>query len=174
MKKTIAMSLGLLSLLASASLLRANEGLGRNKYVNSELNKNYWEDVDAVYDNPSHHRHHSKVQIIGVESTVPQRRILDNLKEGVTDQLTVLKLFSAPNIITRSPQDKETWVYNWIWSYQNEENPSQTTILMDQQGKRIRRNKKPVSLVITFNDKDIIESYAIKLIKAKKDTFSEF
>ena len=171
MKKTI-FGLALVSSLIAYSTVKAEDGLGRNKYVNNEFNKNYWEYVEPVYDNPSQFRN-EKVQVIGFDSTVPERRILENLKEGVTDQLTVLKLLSAPNVITRSPQDKETWVYHWIWSYQNEENPNQTQILMDHQGKRVRRNKKPVSLIITFNKKDIIDSYSLKLIKSKKDTFSE-
>ncbi len=170
MKKTI-LALSVFTLLMSTSSVKADDVLGNNKYVNNELNKNYLEEVTPVYDNPSQYKNY-KVQAIGYESTVPQNRILDNLKEGVTDQIEVLKLLSAPNVITRSPQDKETWIYNWMWSYQNEENPDQTLFLMDRPGKRVRRNKKPVSLTITFNKKDIIESYNIKLIKSKKDTFS--
>jgi hypothetical protein len=114
------------------------------------------------------------VKIIGWEAVVPLSRFISAIQEGVTDQLTVLKLFSAPNIIGRSPKEKEVWVYHWLWSYENEGDPNLTTITMDHPGKKVLRNKTPVSMIVTFNDQNIVESYIIRLLRVKKDVFNEY
>ena len=113
----------------------------------------------------------SPVQIIGWDPRVPLQRILDSIREGVTDQLTILRLFSAPNIISRSDHEKETWIYHWKWSYNNTKSLGTTLISMDHPGLRLKSNKRPVSMVVTFNDKNIVESYAVRLLKVKKDSF---
>jgi hypothetical protein len=113
----------------------------------------------------------SHVKIIGWDSNVPAKRIINAIQEGVTNQITILKLFSGPNIIARSPQDKETWVYYYLWSYKDDKDPNTTIIQMDHPGIRVKHNKTPVSLVITFNDKDIVESYSLRLLKVNKERF---
>lgn len=113
------------------------------------------------------------VSIIGWDGRVPLKYFLSAIQEGVTDQLTILKLFSAPNIITRTPQEKENWIYHWVWSYNNTKNPETTLILMDHQGLRLKNNKKPVSLSLVFNDKNVVESYSLKLLKVRHDAFYE-
>ncbi len=113
------------------------------------------------------------LSIVGWDGRVPLKYLLSAIQEGVTDQLTILRLFSAPNIITRSDQEKETWVYHWIWSYNNTKNPDTTLILMDHQGLRLKNNKKPVSLSLVFNDKNVVESYSLKLLKVRHDAFYE-
>jgi hypothetical protein len=115
------------------------------------------------------------VKIIGWDPVVPIKRFVSAIQEGVTDQLTVLKLFSAPNIIARSPwQEKEMWVYHWLWSYENEQDPNLTAIDMTRPGQKVVHNKTPVSMIITFNDKDVVDSYVIRLLKIKKDAFDEY
>jgi len=115
------------------------------------------------------------VKIIGWDPVVPIKRFVSAIQEGVTDQLTVLKLFSAPNIIARNPfQDKEMWVYHWVWSYENEADPNLTTITMNHPGEKVMHNEKPVSMIITFNDKDLVDSYVIRLLKVRKDIFNEY
>jgi hypothetical protein len=114
-----------------------------------------------------------RVQIIGWDTRVPLKYLLASIQEGVTDQSALLKLFSAPNIITRSDQEKEVWIYHWLWSYNNTKDPETTYILMNDQGLKLKHNKRPVSLSIVFNDKNIVESYSLKLLKVKHDRFYE-
>lgn len=113
------------------------------------------------------------VKIIGWDSVVPLKHILNSIQEGTTTQIAVLKLFSSPNIITRSFEEKEEWIYHWTWSYEHENDPSKTLIYMDHPGQRLKKNKKPVSLSIVFDDKNIVESYRIHFLKVKKDEFGE-
>lgn len=113
----------------------------------------------------------SHVKIKGWYPDVPVARILNALQEGATSQLEVLKLFSAPNVITRSPDEKELWVYYWTASYYDEQDLSKTVISMDYPGKRVKKNKKPVVFKITFNDQNVVESYNIDLWKIKRDAF---
>jgi|GEM_PF-2242492 len=112
------------------------------------------------------------VRIVGWDPVVPLTQFMNGIQEGVTDQLTILRLFSAPNAIIRSFDDKEVWFYYYLWSYDYEQDPNATLIYMDHPGQRVVHNKKPVSMKITFNDKDIVESYQIRLLKIKHDEFN--
>ncbi len=150
----------------------------QNKYLIDRDNRNNAEwGVPSGYREVSEHSTQAAltgqsdphVKVIGWDPKVPSKRVIQEIQEGVTDQIAILKLFSAPNIITRSPEDKETWVYHWLWSYKDEYSPNGPTLLMDRAGKRVRRNRHPVSMELTFNNKDIVESYSIKLIKKQKN-----
>ncbi len=150
-------------------------------YATDRNDKNYYNDPtrylestvpvhsDADVANPNPH-----VNVIGWDAHVPLRRFLNAIQEGVTNQHAVLKMFSAPNIMWRSPQTgKETWIYYWMWSYTDEEDVNKTMIQMDKPGYRVKKNKKPVSLVFVFNDQETVESYNIRLLKIKNDTFDD-
>jgi len=115
------------------------------------------------------------VKIIGWDPAVPLPRFINNIKEGETNQLAVLRMLSAPNIMWRDPvTEREKWVYHWIWSYANEYDPNETIIYMNHSGKKLKNNKKPVVMVINFNEKDIVEGYQIRLLKVRRDAFDEY
>lgn len=150
-------------------------------YATDRNDKNYYNDPtryilstvpvhsDAAVANPNNH-----VNVIGWDAHVPLRRFINAIQEGVTNQHAILKLLSAPNIMWRSPQTgKETWIYFWMWSYSDEEDVNKTMIQMDKPGYRVKKNKKPVSLVVVFNDKELVESYNFRLLKIKHDTFDD-
>ncbi len=174
--KKILLSLLLLSV-SGVSLAHAYE----SRYVRDRDDRSnaphgiplgYHEVVTGLESQP-YSQNDSHIHVIGWKSRVPLKTIVGFMQEGVTDQLSVLKHFSAPNVITRSPQDKETWVYHWLWSYENEYDPERAMIKMDHPAKRMRKNKAPVSMVITFNKDDVVESYSVKMLKVKKDAFDE-
>ncbi|MFO1518050.1 MAG: hypothetical protein U1F57_00065 [bacterium] len=166
--------------MAWASHARAQEYEYKNRYVEDTKNRKavgvlsgYKEYEVPMYSDAPVASNDPHVKVLGWDPNVPLPRFINTLKEGETDQLTVLKLFSAPNIITRNVRDnKETWVYQWLWSYADPEDPNNTTIMMDKVGNRLKRNRTPVSMVITFNDNDVVDSYSIKLIKYKRDAFN--
>lgn len=124
---------------------------------------------DANIADPNPH-----VSVIGWDAHVPLKRFVNAIKEGTTDVHAMLKLFSAPNVMWRSPQTgKVTWAYGWMWSYGDEEDLNKTMVYMDKPGYRVKKNKKPVVMVVVFNEKNIVESYSIRLLKIKNDTFDD-
>ncbi len=162
----------------SVSILQAQEN--QNRYVQdnttrARLNsgKNIVEIVTPAYPEKEVSQEDPHVKIVKWDPNVPLPRILDSIKEGASTQMDILKLFSAPNVMLRTAEDKETWVYRWMWSYKNEEDPNATLIQMAHAGKKVRHNSRPVSMIVTFNDKRIVESYVVRLIKTKKDLFDE-
>lgn len=171
--------LALTGLLALSTTLSANTY--ENKYLkergyysgdrNRAYNHYYRENINPAFEGQEVDPHDPKIKVLSWDSTIPLSRLLTHLREGKTDQNMVLRLFSGPNIITRSLQDKEVWVYHWLWSYQNPEDANWTKIEMSKPGKRVRRNSRPVSLVLTFNKQDVLESYSVKFLKVKRDMF---
>ncbi len=153
-----------------------------SRYATDRQDHNYYNDPtryieykspalsDAAITNPNPHQ-----TVIGWDPAVPVRRFVNSIQEGITDQQRILQLLSAPNIMWRSWRTgKETWIYHWMWSYADEQDPNKTVIYMNHPGKRVKQNKSPVSMIVTFNDKDIVESYAIRLLKIKKDEFDDY
>lgn len=175
----------LFSALLSLTFISAGHAEGpinENQYATNREDRNYYNDPtryieyispaqsDAAVANPNPH-----LSVIGWDPAVPVRRFINSIQEGVTDQQRILQLLSAPNIMWRSPRTgKETWVYHWMWSYQDEEDANKTVIYMNRPGKRVKKNKNPVSMTLTFNDKEVVESYAIRLLKIKKDQFDDY
>ncbi len=134
----------------------------------------YIESIDAVHSDAAISAPNPHVSVIGWDPYVPLRRFVNSIQEGITDQQALLKLLSAPNIMWRSYHTgKEMWIYQWMWSYADEQDPNKTVIYMNHPGKRVKKNKTPVSMIVTFNDKDIVESYSIRLLKIKKDAFDD-
>lgn len=176
--KTILFS-ALLSLF-SLSYAHAQTGY-ESPYATERNERNYYNDPtryiettvpaqsEADVASPNPH-----VSVIGWDAHVPLKRFINAIQEGVTDQHAILKLFSAPNIMWRSPQTgKETWIYYWMWSYDNPEDVNKTMVYMDKPGYRVRKNKKPVSMMVIFNDRDVVENYSVRLLKVKHDTFDD-
>lgn len=176
--KTKAFLFSALLILTLGSIVHADP-ISENQYATDRQDRNYYNDPtryieyvepansDANVAAPNPH-----VSVIGWDPYVPLKRFINSIQEGITDQQGMLKLFSAPNIMWRSYKtNKETWVYHWIWSYQDEQDPNKTIIKMNKPGKRVKRNATPVSMIVTFNDKDIVESYNIRLLKVNKDAF---
>lgn len=181
MKTKIFLFSALLSL-NFATVAHADGPINENQYSTQREDHNYYNDPtryieykSPVYDdnfvaNPNPHE-----DIVGWDPAVPLRRFINTIQEGVTDQQKILQLLSAPNVMWRSPRTgKETWVYSWMWSYSDEQDPNKTVIYMNHPGKRVKSNKHPVSMILTFNDKDIVESYTIRLLKIKKDQFDDY
>ncbi len=126
-----------------------------------------------VYSDQSIPADDPHVKLLSWNPVVPLKRIINTIQEGVTDQLTMLRLFSAPNIMTRSyATNKEVWVYYSLWSYVNQQDNNETLILMDRAGRRLYKNKSPVVMVVTFNDRDVVENYNIRLLRVKNDKFN--
>lgn len=155
----------------------------QNQYAQDRQDKatrNYYDSGIAykefghpVYSDGSIPADDPHVKLLSWNPVVPLRRIVNTIQEGVTDQLTMLRLFSAPNIMTRSyATNKEVWVYYSLWSYVNQQDNNETLIIMDKAGRRLYKNKKPVVMVVTFNDKDIVENYNIRLLRVKNDQFN--
>ncbi len=170
------------AILSLAFVAQAQAQLGyQSPYATDRDDRNYYNNptryiqhIDPVHSDAKIEDPNSHVSVIGWDAHVPLRRFINTIKEGVTDQQALLKLLSAPNIMWRSPQTgKETWVYHWMWTYEDEQDLNKTMIYMDKPGYRVKRNTKPVSLIFTFNDKEVVESYSFRLLKMKNDTFDD-
>ncbi|MBL7685454.1 MAG: hypothetical protein JNK65_05405 [Deltaproteobacteria bacterium] len=162
-----------------ASVSGAQEYEHRNRYArdNEErlglgVARGYKEFVEPVQSDAAVSEKDPHQKVIGWNSQVPSKRFINAIKEGETDQLAILKLFSSPNIMGRDPRtNKETWTYHYLWSYKDEQDPNNTIIMMNRPGQRLKKNRAPVSMVITFDDKDVVDSYTVKLLKVKRDAF---
>ena len=111
-----------------------------------------------------------KIELISFNPNQPAGKIVGSIQECVTNMYDVLKLLSGPNIIgLKYPEEKEQWVYHWLWSYKLQNPIEDSIILMDKSGKRIMKGKDTVELYITFNEHDVVESVEMDLIK-KKDS----
>lgn len=118
------------------------------------------------YQTPSADYIEQHLQLISWNPTQPAKKFLNKIKIGETTQLEILKLFSGPNIIQRQyPEDREMWVYHWLWSYDLKYPIEETLIKMSNPGRRILRGRNPVELEVMFGKNDIVEDFKVKLIK---------
>src|SRR3972149_10666346 len=73
-----------------------------------EIASGYRQRVTEVHPTGTISPNEPHVQVIGWDPAVPLPRFVNTIKEGETNQLTVLRLLSAPNVIWRDPiTDKE-------------------------------------------------------------------
>ena len=106
------------------------------------------------------------LQLISWNPNKTEKKFLNKIKVGETTQLEILKLFSGPNIIQRQyPEDREMWVYYWLWSYDLKYPAEETMIKMSNPGRRILRGRNPVELEVMFGKNDVVEDFKLKLIK---------
>lgn len=82
------------------------------------------------------------------------------IKEGETTQSDILKLFGAPNLVTRSTMGDEVWNYNRISSDQS---ASAFGFLFGSKAVA-SSSSRSIDLLITFNPNDTVKTY--KLIQA--------
>lgn len=109
---------------------------------------------------------HPKVKLLSWNPKQKVAKFLGVLQECSTNQWDVLKLLSGPNTMgLHYPDEKEMWGYLWLWSYKLQNPLEETLILMDHNGKRIRKGKNPVELYLTFNRDDVLERVEMILVK---------
>lgn len=108
----------------------------------------------------------AKVKLISWDPKQKVAKFLGVLKECSTTQWDVMKLLAGPNTIgLHYPEEKEMWGYLWLWSYKLQNPIEETVILMDKEGKRIKKGKNPVELYLTFNRDDVLERVEMVLVK---------
>ena len=82
------------------------------------------------------------------------------IKEGETTQSDILKLFGAPNLVTRSTTGDEVWNYNRLSSDQSS---SAFGFLFGSKAVASSTSRS-IDLLITFNPNETVKTY--KLIQA--------
>lgn len=113
-----------------------------------------------------------KVKLLSWDPKQKVAKFLGVLKECSTTQWDVLNLLSGPNTIGLDyPEEKEMWGYLWLWDYKLQNPIEDTIVLMDHQGKRIKKGKNPVELYLTFNREDVLEKVKMVLVKKKKGSY---
>ena len=85
------------------------------------------------------------------------------LRSGVTTKNEVLESFGAPNITTRDSEGKEVWTYQRYGRViESSRAASYATVLLfgsQQQRGGVESSNRSMTLIITFNDDDIVDSF---------------
>lgn len=79
------------------------------------------------------------------------------LKKGQTSQEEILKLFGAPNLVSKNKSNKEVWSYNRM----SVEQKAGSTDFFSGQRASQSSTSKSFDLIITFNENDIVEDYSV-------------
>lgn len=79
------------------------------------------------------------------------------IKEGETTQADVLRLFGAPNLVTRSSEGEEVWNYNRM-SFDN--SSSGFGFLVGSKAVSSSASRS-IDVIIVFNKADVVKSYKV-------------
>ena len=82
--------------------------------------------------------------------------------KGQTSQDEILKVFGPPNIVTKNKSGNEVWTYDKV-SVESSASEAYGTILIAGIGSgRISTSARTFTLMIEFNDKDIVNDYSYR------------
>jgi len=93
----------------------------------------------------------------GQKSNLTFGMIKKHIIKGETTQAEIIKLFGAPNIMTKNKSEKEVWTYDKIWVSKSEMTANAILIA----GSSSSASSRSMTLVITFGEKDIVKDYAV-------------
>lgn len=83
--------------------------------------------------------------------------IKKNIIKGETTQEEITRLFGAPNIMTKNKSEEEVWTYDKLSVSNSEANANLLVI----GGSTSSSTSRSMTLVITFDEKDIVKDYAV-------------
>jgi outer membrane protein assembly factor BamE (lipoprotein component of BamABCDE complex) len=86
--------------------------------------------------------------------------IKSKLKKGETSQNDILQLIGSPNIVTKNRSGKEVWTYDKISSDAHANVGYGSLVVLGGAFANSSSSSKSVTLMITFDDKDVIEDYS--------------
>jgi len=84
------------------------------------------------------------------------------ISKGVTTQNEVLKVFGAPNIITKNRSGNEIWTYDKMSVETNVSDVYGTLIIVGGVGSRASASTRTFTLMLEFDDNGIIKDYSYR------------
>lgn len=102
-------------------------------------------------------------------STAPEKKrtnftpgaVKKTLVKGVTTQTELVKLFGSPNIISRNKNGKEVWTYSKQSASSKAKSSLWSAIFIGGGSAYSDTSSANFSLVITFDDKDVVKDYSM-------------
>ena len=82
--------------------------------------------------------------------------------KGVTTQNEILKVFGAPNIITKNKSENEVWTYDKVSVEKGTSVIHGTLIVVWGAGSRTSTSTKTFTLMIEFDDNDVVKDYSYR------------
>lgn len=77
--------------------------------------------------------------------------------KGETNQEEILKLFGAPNLVSKNKSNREVWSYNKM---SVDQKAGHTDFFSGQRASQ-SSSSKSFDLIITFDDKDVVSDYSV-------------
>ncbi len=91
------------------------------------------------------------------KSNLTPGMVKKQIVEGVTTQNDILKVFGAPNIITRNKSGKEVWTYDTISVEKSGEEGYWNVIVAGASGGRSSASTRTFTLMIEFDDNEVVK-----------------
>ena len=83
--------------------------------------------------------------------------VKSQIVKGKTTQAEILKLFGAPNLVTKNKSNNEVWSYNRMTTTSK---GGYTTFTYDGRAS-VSSSNQSFDLIITFNSDDIVQDYSV-------------
>ena len=81
--------------------------------------------------------------------------------KGQTTQAEILQTFGPPNIMTRNRSGEEVWTYDKISSESKSSGGYGTLIILGAGGSKHSSSQKTMTLILTFNPRDVVKDYSV-------------
>ena len=81
--------------------------------------------------------------------------------KGQTSQDEILKTFGPPNIITKNKSGKEVWTYDKVSTASSGSGAYGTILIAGVGGSSSSTSSQTFTLMVTFNESDIVEDYSM-------------
>jgi hypothetical protein len=82
--------------------------------------------------------------------------------KGVTTQDEILKVFGAPNIITKTKSGNEVWTYDKVSVETGTSDIYGTLIIVGGVGSKTSTSTRTFTLMIEFDDKGVVKDYSYR------------
>jgi outer membrane protein assembly factor BamE (lipoprotein component of BamABCDE complex) len=84
--------------------------------------------------------------------------VKSQIEKGVTTQDEILKIFGAPNLVTKNKSNNEVWSYNKMSVEEREGN--QATFFGGRKASA-SSSSQSFDLIVSFDDNDIVKDYSV-------------
>ena len=95
-------------------------------------------------------------------STLTAGMVKQKITKGVTTQNELLKVFGAPNIITKNKSGNEVWTYDKVSADKSFEDGYWNVIVGGASGGRSSTTTKTFTLMIEFDTNDIVKDFSYR------------
>lgn len=107
------------------------------------------------------------LSLVGCTNSTPQKSNLtygmvkSKVIKGKTNQNDLVRLFGAPNLVTKNRNNDEVWSYNKMSIDKNASNNSTWLVLLGESSSKYSASTSSFDFIVIFDKFDVVKDYSV-------------